>query len=152
MVIDRADQPRVVTDNRVAGTVLAERAAADALPSASAAKDRALVKMKIAELKSRNVLGGFWVAATDPSIVTRALTGIRPLREGRRVTLLSDGAARVVDLMRLYDWGSVFHLLQTSGAEELIRRVRAAEDSDPAGTRWPRNKIHDDATAVLVEY
>ena len=29
------------------------------------------------------------------------------------------------------------------------RRVRAAEAADPQGERWPRGKIHDDATAVF---
>ncbi|MFG3703393.1 hypothetical protein ACGF7U_01445 [Micromonospora sp. NPDC047670] len=34
------------------------------------------------------------------------------------------------------------------GSAELIRRVRAAEDSDPQGDRWPRGRTHDDATAA----
>ncbi len=152
LVIDTADGLRVLNDNRVAGTALAERAVADALPSGSPDKNQALVKMKFAELSSRNVAGGFWVAAADPSIVTNALTGMRPLREARRVALLSDGAARAVEPLQLYDWSEVFQVLSQDGAEELIRRVRASEANDPAGIRWPRNKIHDDATAALVEY
>jgi hypothetical protein len=28
----------------------------------------------------------------------------------------------------------------------------AAESKDPDATRWPRNKIHDDATAAVVEF
>jgi hypothetical protein len=32
----------------------------------------------------------------------------------------------------------------------LIDRVRAAERDDPRGERWPRGKVHDDATAVYV--
>ncbi len=108
--------------------------------------------MKHAELSSRNVAGGFWVAAADPSIVTHALTGVRPLREARRVALLSDGAARAVEPLQLYRWSEMFQVLSNDGAEELIRQVRVTEESDQAGTRWPRNKVHDDATAALVEY
>ncbi|WP_025620155.1 hypothetical protein [Salinispora cortesiana] len=47
------------------------------------------------------------------------------------------------------DWSSALELMQASGATELIRQVRAAEQSDPDGTRWPRNKRSDDATAVF---
>jgi hypothetical protein len=42
-------------------------------------------------------------------------------------------------------------LASEPGAAGLIRRVRAAEAADPGGDRWPRGKIHDDATAVLWE-
>lgn len=80
------------------------------------------------------------------------MTRTRPLREGRRVALLSDSAARAVEMMHLYDWPGILGVLKNDGAEELIRRVRVAEDSDPGGNRWPRNKIHDDAAAALVEY
>ena len=43
-------------------------------------------------------------------------------------------------------------LLGSVDPEELIRQVRAAESKDPDATRWPRNKIHDDATAVIIEF
>src|SRR5713101_8086299 len=122
LLIDTVGGPRVLRDDRVAETALAERAAADALPSGSPAKDQALVKMKHAELSSRNVAGGFWVAAADPSIVTHALTGVRPLREARRVALLSDGAARAVEPLQLYHWSEMFQVLSNDGAEELIRQ------------------------------
>ncbi len=62
-----------------------------------------------------------------------------------------DGAARAVDPLNLLDWHGVLTLLSTDGPSELIRRIRAAEATDPAGTRWPRNKTHDDATAVLIQ-
>jgi hypothetical protein len=42
----------------------------------------------------------------------------------------------------------LLEILHAAGAEELIRQVRAAESSDPEATRWPRNKISDDATAA----
>ena len=44
----------------------------------------------------------------------------------------------------------LMRVLRVDGPDGLIQQVRTAEDSDPAGVRWPRNKVHDDATAVLV--
>ena len=34
------------------------------------------------------------------------------------------------------------------GPAELLARVRAAEDADPDGARWPRSKLRDDATVL----
>jgi len=107
--------------------------------------------MKRAELTSRNVVGGFWIAAADPSVVTHAVIGEIPLAKVQSAALLSDGAARITDLMNLYDWPGFFGALRLGGPADLIRQIRAAEDSDPHGIRWPRNKIHDDATIALVE-
>lgn len=47
------------------------------------------------------------------------------------------------------DWTSALELMQAAGATEPIRQVRAAEQSDSDGTRRPRNKRSDDATAMF---
>ncbi len=70
-----------------------------------------------------------------------------PLETLASVTLLSDGATRLVDRFGLADWTDVLDVL-ASGPDELIRRVREAENSDPDGQRWPRGKARDDATVL----
>jgi hypothetical protein len=62
-----------------------------------------------------------------------------------------NGGARAVDPFQLCDWQGLLTILATAGPGELIRQVRAVEAADPAGIRWPRNKIHDDATAILIQ-
>jgi hypothetical protein len=64
------------------------------------------------------------------------------------VALLSDGASRLVDRFAVTTWAEVLHLLAVEGPDALIRRVRVTERSDPRGTRWPRGKLYDDATAA----
>lgn len=147
VVIDSTDGMQVVSDQRVSQTAAAERAAADAMHASDPEKAAALVRMKHAELAARNVPGGFWVATTDPAAAEHALTGEIPVSEVRRVAVLSDGAARAVEF-GLYDWPDVLDLLRDAGPDALIRQVRGAEASDPDATRWPRNKISDDATAA----
>jgi hypothetical protein len=151
LVLDLGHGIRVLTDNRVHGTARAERRAAVELPSGSPEKAQALVRMKQAELTARNVAGGYWLAAADPAIVAHAITGDVPRQHLQRAALLSDGAARAVDPFGLGDWQDVLTTLAAAGPGELIRQVRAAETTDPAGLRWPRNKIHDDATAILIQ-
>jgi hypothetical protein len=150
IVLDLGHGIRVLTDNRVNATARAERRAADDLPSGSPEKTRALVRMKQAELAARNIAGGYWLAAADPSVVTHALTGDVPHQHVQQAALLSDGATRAIDPFGLCDWRGLLTILAAAGPGELIRQVRAAENTDPAGIRWPRNKIHDDATALLI--
>lgn len=151
LVVDTMSKLKIVTDDRVASTARPERAEADAFASGSAEKDRALVRMKRAELASRNTPGGFWVAAADPKIVSHALVDEIPLTQVNRAALLTDGAARAIEPLRLLDWMSLITLLTVSGPDELIRQVRDAEDTDPVGVKWPRNKVHDDATVAFIE-
>jgi hypothetical protein len=42
------------------------------------------------------------------------------------------------------------HVFGKDGPETVLRRVRAAEESDPGRVRWPRNKRSDDATLALA--
>jgi hypothetical protein len=150
LAVETTDGLRIITDNRVDSTAKAERAAANALPAGSLEKAEALIRMKHAELAARNVPGGFWVAAADPAVVSHSMTGEIPLRTVRRVILLTDGAARAVSPFKLYDWPGIFSAVADEGPGGLIKQVRIAEDADPTGNRHPRNKIHDDATVVVI--
>ena len=152
LAIETTDGLRIITDNRVDSTAKAERAAADALPDGSLEKTKALIRMKHAELAARNVPGGYWVAAADPTAVAHSLTGEIPLHAIRRVILLTDGAARAVSPFKLYDWPGVFSVVARKGPGGLIKQVRIAEDADPTGKLYPRNKIHDDATVAVITF
>lgn len=150
VVLDTTNGLQVISDQRVSQTASTERAAADAMQATDPAKPAALVRMKHAELAARNAPGGYWVATSDPTVAQHALTGEIHRTHVRRASLFSDGAARAVDLFGIHDWFGVLKVLQESGPEELIHQVRAAEASDPEATRWPRNKISDDATIIYA--
>ncbi|MEV4768869.1 hypothetical protein [Micromonospora humida] len=147
LVLDHAgNAPEVITDGRVDAVGSRYRAAMDATPNGSAEHDRALREYIEALRAHRNRPGGFWVAADDPGVAAEALTGNRPVSGLRGGVLLSDGASRIVDQFALADWPEVLALIAEEGPIEVIRRVRAAETSDPQGRRWPRAKAYDDAT------
>jgi Protein phosphatase 2C len=142
--------PVALTDDREARVGSAHRAAMDALPSGSTEHDLALKEYVETLRKYRNAADGFWVAASDASAADHALTGSEPRDTLRAVALLSDGASRLADRFHLIDWAGVLQLLGKESPQQLIDRVRAAERDDPRGERWPRGKVHDDATAVYV--
>jgi hypothetical protein len=87
-------------------------------------------------------------ARTDPDAARQAAAGTLPLQGLRGVALLSDGATRITDTYHLMDWPALMQVLRDQGPAALIARVRAAEDDDPAGVRWPRYKPRDDATVL----
>ncbi|GAA2465251.1 protein phosphatase 2C domain-containing protein [Streptomyces macrosporus] len=100
----------------------------------------------------RNAEGGFFTAAADPAVASRAVTGAVPRERVRALAALSDGVTRWAETFRLGDWDALMAVLRKEGPRSLIARVRAAESADRAGTAFPRGKVHDDATAVLVEF
>jgi hypothetical protein len=87
-------------------------------------------------------------ARADPDAARQASTGTLPLAGLRGIALLSDGAARITDRYSLLTWPASIAVIRDHGPAALIRQVRAAEDSDPDGARWPRRKIRDDATVI----
>src|SRR5258707_6887102 len=107
--------------------------------------------MEHAQLAARNAAGGFWVATADPDVVSQALTGEISQKTASRAVLLTDGAARAVIPFRIYDWPDLLSSVATDGPQELIKQVRRAEDADPSAIRYPRNKIHDDATIAIIK-
>jgi hypothetical protein len=140
-----------VTDQRISQTAPAERAEADRHLIGSPEKQTALVRMKYAELAARNSADGYWIAATDPAAVAHALHGTVDVASVRRLAILSDGAARAVDVFELLSWTDLLDLLEAAGPAELIKVVRRAEAQDPVGARHPRNKTSDDATVVFID-
>jgi hypothetical protein len=148
LLADKGGGTAVVTDQRLDEVGKRLRGPVDALPTGSPEHSAALAEYREALTGLRNRPGGFWIAGPDPRAAEHALTGTVPLDSLTSVTLLSDGATRLVDRFELAGWKDVLVVLGSSGPDELIRRVREAEVGDPDGRRWPRGKVHDDATVL----
>ncbi|MEV7008178.1 protein phosphatase 2C domain-containing protein [Streptosporangium sp. NPDC051022] len=150
VVLDTGDaEPTVVCDDRVERIGARYRAELKGGLWSGGPEDAEAFRRYIDIMRGhRNRDGGFWVASVDPLAGEQALTGALPADRVRAVALLSDGASRLVDLFGLATWRQVLDLLEHDGPRELIGRVREAERGDPDGSRWPRGKALDDATAV----
>ncbi|CAL9424266.1 hypothetical protein SUDANB6_01916 [Streptomyces sp. enrichment culture] len=148
LLAERDGRSSVVTDRRLDEVGARLRGAVDELPTGSPEHAAALAEYRDALTSLRNRPDGFWIAGPDPLAAEHALTGTVPLDSLASVTLLSDGATRLVDRFGLASWDEALAVLDSAGPDELIRRTREAEDSDPDGRRWPRGKAHDDATVL----
>ncbi|MFD5518434.1 protein phosphatase 2C domain-containing protein [Streptomyces sp. NPDC127066] len=112
----------------------------------------ALASDSVADSTVRNKEGGFFTAAADPSVASRAVTGALPRSSVRALTALTDGATRWVERFHAGDWAELFALVREEGSASLVERVRRLERSDATerpGSR--RGKAHDDATVVFVD-
>jgi hypothetical protein len=105
----------------------------------------------IADATVRNKEGGFFTAAADPSVVSRAVTGTLPRAGVRALAALTDGATRWVEKFHEGDWSACFTVVRKEGGQALIDRVRALEHADTERVHLRRSKTHDDATVVFVE-
>jgi hypothetical protein len=148
LLAERDGRSSVVTDRRLDEVGARLRGAVDELPTGSPEHAAALAEYREALTSLRNRPDGFWIAGPDPLAAEHALTGTVPLDSLASVTLLSDGATRLVDRFGLASWDEALAVLGSAGPDELIRRTREAEGSDPHGRRWPRGKAHDDATVL----
>ncbi len=74
-----------------------------------------------------------------------------PLAGLTGAAVLSNGASRIVEPYRLCEWPAALHLLRTSGADELLRRVREAEAGPGAAGSLPGFELPDDATVAFCD-
>jgi len=137
LVLDAVDSPaQLVEDRREPDFARPFREGLAALDPGSPDFARLRSQSIAAFRERRNQPGGFWVAKDNGRVAEHAVIGSRPAAQLRRVTLLSNGASRVVDRFDLMDWSEV----AAHEPEELIRLVREAEAAGGVDA--------DDATAA----
>lgn len=96
----------------------------------------------------RNNPAGFWVASTKPEAAYQAVTGTVDLGYGdvQSAGILTDGAAGLVE-RHGGTWADTMQILEEPrGPQELVAKVREADETAP---QPGRGKRHDDATAAL---
>jgi len=73
-----------------------------------------------------------------------------PARSLRRILLASDGYYRLTDHYGAMSDAELLRQTGEQGGPALLQQLRAIEDGDPLGAAYPRLKIRDDATALLI--
>jgi hypothetical protein len=68
----------------------------------------------------------------------------------RRILLASDGYYRLVDHYNAASDAELVRRTAALGADALLTQLRAIEAADPLAMTYPRLKIADDATALLI--
>jgi hypothetical protein len=151
ILLEIGGEVRVISDDRVEGAAHAQRDEALRSPVGSTEHDQNVSRLVQTQRSVRNQPGGYWVAAADPAAASESFTGAEDLSKVRRLAVLSDGAARLVEF-GLTGWKQTLSTLAANGPQILIEEVRRVEATDLRGDRWPRYKVSDDATAVYVQF
>lgn len=148
VAIETAGGIEVFTDTRLDHVAIEQHEALEAAAQGTAEHDAAFAELTTALRNHRNRPGGFWVAAVDPQAAYEALSGSFDRAEVRSAAAMTDGASILADRFEVMEWPETFEVLSADGPLGLLDRVRQVEAADAAGTRWPRGKVHDDATVV----
>lgn len=98
---------------------------------------------------SMNQDGRAWTFCLDPTCADHTRPWSLTLKRPAHVLLMTDGFSSLSDRYGAYTPGGLVQAAFTRGLQELGREIRAIEDAD-AGSKYPRFKKSDDATAILM--
>lgn len=143
-----------VVDDRLAYVAPRQRVAYhDRLAAGGGYDDthRRLLRELVGEQRRhRNRPDGYWIAEADAGAAGHAIVRSWPAAAVTAALLATDGVSRGIGGYALPDWRSAYDLATNAGPQALLDAVRAPEEEDPDGRRWPRSKRHDDQALVVV--
>lgn len=109
-----------------------------------------MTPMLRAQRRRRNQAHGYGVLAAEQSCLSMVDVDRLSARDCRRVLLASDGYYRLVDHYNAMSDTQLMQETERMGVNALLKRLRAIEDGDARAALYPRLKMSDDATAVLL--
>ncbi|MEZ5972780.1 MAG: protein phosphatase 2C domain-containing protein [Hyphomonadaceae bacterium] len=119
--------------------------------------DKPLLKRKAAiETLRRNRAalnqesGKVWTFGLHPACADHARSWTLRLKRPAHLLLMTDGFAALSDRYNAYEPAELVTAAIGAGLQELGRELRAVELADAGGSRHPRFKQSDDATAILL--
>ena len=159
VLLDHSDHITAIRDTRLAAVARQFRREIEtALANGHGYRDddheRRRAQLVEAERLRRNRDGGYWIAADQPRAAEHALSSRHRIGTKApnvsRVVLMSDGVHNAASRFALFDSNErLFAAAADGGPKACIRKLRAAEASDPTGQRYPRTKRSDDASLVI---
>lgn len=113
-------------------------------------KRAAVNDILLANRQLKNKPDVYWIL--DPSGVALEHLNLRqlPVEDVDYVYAMSDGLERAFDLFGLADPATFLAKATRESFDELIVRLRAEERLDPDFDRYPRLKLHDDASYFML--
>lgn len=96
----------------------------------------------------RNKIFGYDVLAPSTPLLGRCERIILEKNNGIEILLMTDGFYRIVDTFKLYSNATLLLAVKNFGLQSILNEIRDIEISDQECIKFPRVKIHDDASAV----
>src|SRR5581483_3890732 len=95
--------------------------------------------------------GRHWLFSPNVQAAAHVSHAAQQLAAGALLLLASDGFLALISDYGAYDGGGLMSAAQQKGLAALGAELRAMEDADAEGEKFPRFKKSDDATALLLE-
>ncbi|MGO4705614.1 hypothetical protein AB4072_07540 [Microvirga sp. 2MCAF38] len=93
---------------------------------------------------------GYWVVHPLRPWAGQELRFEAQVAPGQPIALATDGFMRLVDVFGIYTDEALYAALSTGRALDLMQELREREQRDDVATAFPRVKVHDDATVLVV--
>jgi hypothetical protein len=135
-------------DRWVADAIKSLRKKNDGLKSLS--EETALWAKLGAARANMNLPDGYGVFSLTSPPADLITTGSIPITQGTRCLLATDGLMRLVDVFGRYSPRGLFEAALSKGLAALEEELRTIEMTDPQCLTYPRAKVSDDATAMLL--
>jgi hypothetical protein len=94
--------------------------------------------------------GGYWLFTPAENAAGHVSRRVLKLKPGAVILLASDGFLALASDYGAYNADSLMQAAMDRGLEVLGEELRAIENADPDGAKFPRFKKSDDATAILL--
>jgi len=91
-----------------------------------------------------------WAFSPDARCAAYASSKTLVVAAGATILLCTDGFLALASDYGRYDAGALLNAALVGGLHPLFEEIRAIENSDADGRRFPRFKTSDDATALIV--
>jgi len=98
-----------------------------------------------------NTPGGTWLFGVEPQASEHVSRQKLVAAEGTSLLLCTDGFLALASDYGCYEAGTLIAMAAEKGLAVLGEELRAVEEDDAEGRKFPRFKKSDDATAVLVK-
>ena len=125
-------------------------AAKNLAPAAGVSRAEYLPALRAAR-NHMNTVEGSWAFSPDASCADHAQSLTFTAPSGAHMLLVSDGFLALASDYLRYNADTLLEAALSNGLRKLYNELRAVEDADPNGRKYPRFKKSDDATAVLLQ-
>ncbi|MBI3270674.1 MAG: hypothetical protein HYZ53_16845 [Planctomycetes bacterium] len=141
--------PLEALDRRVLEEVRRSRESGSAEPHQASAVALPLLREHRAKM---NTPEGYWALSLDVSAAAHLSLARVDLQPSAGALLASDGFYRLVDTFHAFGPEDLLREVRVRGLEKSFERLRMLEAQDPECRTFPRFKMSDDATAVVVSF
>jgi len=98
-----------------------------------------------------NTEEGYWILGFDTKAVSKASQGIININESTKILMASDGFSAFVDKYHAVEKKDFISQAEDNGLAWIYNQIRAIEDLDNDGIKYPRYKKSDDSSAVFFQ-